>query len=524
MRRLPVLVVALLAVTASIVGGSAATAATSAKLTVTTLGREGTKVTSALTLVNMSNAFTYQETSGKQFTLPTGTYSILVDIWNSADDTDTVAAKDIKVTGTTSTTIDARAGKLVNIKLDTSPGAGYSQQIDARVCEGWNATSVDGYNAPGHLYVVPYVSNYIKFAYMSEWRPDTGTGDVYAVSSVMTGIPAAPSATYHVAQLATVQVQAMNGPQDAPTADLSMSPDGGSSGCQTGMFDGETYTGQTPYTVTAHLSAGTWGVGVNTQADDGSIVGNWGKIAKLAAATSYRYPFYHSVWGPAHILPYVMNDVTPERLIFDPMDMFGDPYMNGDDAAIWATTTLSLNGKTIASVNGTDWGGGSDGDVLDTHVTTSGWYTLNTTATRYHPGLTFPATMLSTKSSVSFHYYVSTKTPQVAPVFLTRFFPYGMNMDNQAAPSSTTLVGLTMDRSTPTVDTVLHADTVKTVAGWWSSDDGATWHSTAVTHTGSTYSMNVPNPASGMISLRSEVTDPSGNSSIVTVYRAYAIG
>jgi hypothetical protein len=66
--------------------------------------------------------------------------------------------------------------------------------------------------------------------------------------------------------------------------------------------------------------------------------------------------------------------------------------------------------------------------------------------------------------------------------------------------------------------------TVKSVRVWSSADGGRTWKAATVTHSGTAWQASVHNPASGAVALRSEVTDAAGDSSVQTVYRAYAIG
>ena len=66
--------------------------------------------------------------------------------------------------------------------------------------------------------------------------------------------------------------------------------------------------------------------------------------------------------------------------------------------------------------------------------------------------------------------------------------------------------------------------TAKSRKVWSSADGGKTWKAATVKHSGSTWQATVHNPASGVVALRSEVTDAAGDRSVQTVYRAYSIG
>src|SRR5215475_491089 len=195
-------------VAASIIAISvtSASAATNS-LTVTTLGRNGVAVSTSVNVTGLSHGVatgsTYTVRSGKALALPAGTYAVLVDIWNPADSTDTLAGAVVAVSGAKSVTLDARQGKALQVSLDTSPGAGYRQSFDARICAGgMTSGSVAAYGAPGSFFVIPNSSTSLQFGYMSVWENSVNT-DAYAVSGETTGLPGALNKVFPRSSLAT---------------------------------------------------------------------------------------------------------------------------------------------------------------------------------------------------------------------------------------------------------------------------------------------------------------------------------
>ncbi|WP_406158702.1 hypothetical protein OG806_23310 [Streptomyces sp. NBC_00882] len=132
--------------------------------------------------------------------------------------------------------------------------------------------------------------------------------------------------------------------------------------------------------------------------------------------------------------------------------------------------------------------------------------------------------MLSSRVTLDWHFKADPNKAMVAPVFMTRFVPTGLNSRNQATPNSTTTVDVSAGRGSQGPDVRFTAVTAKSVRVWSSADGGRTWKAATVTHSGSTWQASVHNPASGAVALRSEVTDAAGDRSVETVYRAYAIG
>jgi hypothetical protein len=487
-------------------------AAASPSLTVTTIGRDGTTIAgSTLQILNAKTGRPYLglQESSRPVPLPQGQYVVVADIRDLNPDTDTIGAAVVTVSGTTKATLDARRGTPLKVSLDAADA--YQQELVAGICVGNEPGPFEAGGPAGQVYVIPNPSPLLRFAYLSRWSsPDGG----YAAGGGTTAVPANPSGSFHAASMATVRVQSDRGPNGGTVEqDLYFVPQG--SPCQSGL-ELNNFAAPGPYSFTAHLPAGKWDIQSDEFAEDG-IMGAYHSVRDLAAEKSYSQTFYRAAWGPAHSLPYVQY----RQIHFNTADMFQDPSTAGFENRLKVTSTLSRGGVVVAKQTREVWTHAPH--VFEANATVRGWYTLDAYAIRYHPGISFPAGMLSPSARATFHFYADPARPQVAPVFLTRFIPSGLDHFNHAKPHSTTPVRLLLDRADPHNGAPFHADTAKTVQAWYSTNDGKTWHALHVTHTSTGWSTAVPNPASGSISLTAKVTDAAGNSAKTTVNRAYAV-
>ncbi|MER6490109.1 MULTISPECIES: hypothetical protein [Streptomyces] len=133
--------------------------------------------------------------------------------------------------------------------------------------------------------------------------------------------------------------------------------------------------------------------------------------------------------------------------------------------------------------------------------------------------------MISSRATLDWYFKADPAKPMAAPVFLTRFFPAGRaEQPLHAAPNSITTVAVSAGRSPQGPDPKLTKVTATTVRARSSVDDGRTWNAaTTVRHTDSIWQATVNDPAFA-VALPSEVADSAGDSSVETVYQAYAIG
>jgi len=220
-----------------------------------------------------------------------------------------------------------------------------------------------------------------------------------------------------------------------------------------------------------------------------------------------------------HYLPMIWQ----KSVNFIPDALIGDP-----DVGVWGadptkeTVVLSKGSTTVKKQTLTNWG--SSDASFAARIHSAGTYRLTVDAHRYRPGITFPSGMLSSRVTLDWRFKADPAKSVVAPVFMTRFLPAGLDSRNRAKASSTTSVIVGAGRGSQGPDVRFTRSTVKSLKVWASSDGGRTWKAVSVTRSGSAWRAAVRNPASGAVALRSQVTDSTGGTSTETVYRAYAIG
>ncbi|MFG2946617.1 hypothetical protein [Streptomyces adustus] len=507
---------------APLVASAASAQAASGSLAVTALGRHGSKVSTTVTVVAVPSGRRYSVQSGKRISLPTGRYVAMTDIYESAPDslgTDTLGAQVVQVSGSTSVTLDARKGKAVKVSLDTPADVTGPARLDAQVCAAVtdmpSAYGVSGWNEAGHLYVIPNSSKLLEFGYLANWSGN----DSYIVTKNTTGIPTAPGGSFKRSNLATMRFSVRSGTQMATQHDTALQPHPKADDCTTDLM-AEVRNDTAPYIATTHVTPGTWQPRDDIFASNGDdIGGGFAKVRTLAAGQSVTQPFGRAVWGPAHYLPTVWQksvDFVPDALIADP-----DLGTGGADPTK-ETVVLSKGSTVVKKQTLTNWG--SSDYAFSARIRSAGWYRLTVDAHRYRPGITFPAGMLSSRTTLDWYFKADPAKSVVAPVFLTRFLPTGLNSRNQAAPNTTTTVDVSALRGSQSPDVKFTQVTAKSVRVWSSADGGTTWKAATVKRSGTGWQASVHNPSSGAVALRSEVTDSAGDRSVETVYRAYAIG
>ncbi|WP_416962699.1 hypothetical protein [Streptomyces sp. Agncl-13] len=501
---------------------AASAQAASGSLTVTTLGRHGAKVATTVTVVNASSGETRTVKSGKRLSLPAGRYLAMTDIYESATDglgTDTIGAQVVTVSGAKSLTLDARKGKTVKVSLDTPADVTEPARISAQVCAAGtgmpSAFSAGGWNYAGSLYAIPNSSKLLQFGYLAQWSGN----DSYVAVKNTTGIPAAPGGAFKRSKLATMRFSVRGGTQMANQHDVALQATPKTDNCTTDLM-AQVRDDNAPYTATAHVTPGSWQSRDDIFANDGDhIGGGFPAVRTLAAGQSFTQSFGRAVWSPLHYLPHVRQksvEFIPDALIGDP-----DVGTSGTDPTK-ETVVLYKGSTTVKKQTLTNWG---DGDAdFTARIHSAGTYRLTVDAHRYRPGITFPSGMLSSRVTLDWRFKADPAKSVVAPVFMTRFLPAGLDSRNRAKANSTTSVTVGAGRGSQGPDVKFTKSTVKSLKVWASSDGGKTWKAASVTRSGTSWKASVHNPASGAVALRSQVTDSAGGTSVETVYRAYAIG
>jgi len=488
-------------------------AAATGKLLVTTLDRNGQSVTSTITVssdIHSPGGAPTWSTSGHAISVADGTYAVLADIEQTVNGTavGTIAEGTVTVsgTGTAQLTLDARKGRLIQATLDGKP---LSDFVDARVCVRSVITQMEVFENSGDLYVVPSTSSLYSFAYLAQ-----GQGAV-VTAQTSSGIPASPGGAWKSAQLAkvTLTVRSNEQPAYATAAEVQPENSDGSATCGTDLGS-QFFDNPAPYIYSTRLSAGNWVVRTD---DFGSLgaqsadLGGYFTKKDMLAGHSYTLGYYAAAWAPTGMFTMVWRhsiDLIPPA--------YADPYGNGSDAQTLNVLALSLNGRTVATGKMTNSG--------DFHpaISAAGWYTLTDTATRYYPGLSFPATILSPKVTFGWRFYASPGWSQEAAGFWTSFEPEGLGYANNEKPAGLTTVIVRPYRDSFNANVPIPSDWV-TKLQVWSSADGVHWTSLSVQRGSSGWFVTVHNPANGFISLRATVTGSHGDSSTETVYHAYGI-
>jgi hypothetical protein len=512
----------LLPVTLVSTTASASTAAS--YLTVTTYDRGGAKVKAPLRLINLENGAEYTGTSLVAKKLGKGKYAVLTDISTAKDGSDTLGARVLKVSGRTTTTIDARAGKPIKVAIDKNPGSQFAQDLRAQICANGPASSTDigAWNSPGKLFVIPNSSKSLQFAYNSSWS-DTSVGSLWMVSGITkSAVPAGITRVARAASLATITGVIKRGPGGGDSVDLRLE-EGDS--CHAGYGASAYGSGVGPVIAKIHTTPGSWRLeadwwATETNGNPAMIGFDW-RTLKVAAGKSYTHSFFNAAWGPGRNLP----NMYGKYLRFETSLMFTDPandeYSEASERSL--VTLYDGAGKVVKSQWRTDWEGkGSD---FEAKVKKKGWYRLQVDAQRYRPGIKYPAGMLSTRAQAVFGMKLDPKAKsRYADVILPRLVPLGLSMTNQAKGGSSTVVQIRPDRRLIDPDLQKGKVTARTVSVQASFDNGKTWRSVAVTKSGNRWLATVKNPASGAVALRSRITTTKSEYAQVTIYRAYAIG
>jgi hypothetical protein len=488
-------------------------AAATGKLLVTTLDRSGHSVVSSITVstdIHSIGGLPTWTNSGTAVSIADGTYAVLADIEQTVNGTGvgTIAEATVTVsgTGTTRLTLDARKGVLIRATLDGKPLSDY---VDARVCVGSSPAQMEVFENSGNLYVVPSASSLYRFAYLAQ-----GQGAV-VTAQTSSGIPASPGGAWKSTQLAKVTLTVRSNEQPAYDTAAEVQPENsdGSATCGTDLSS-QLFNNPAPYIYSTRVSAGYWVVRTD---DFGSIgaanadIGGYFIKKNMLAGHSYSVGGYAAAWAPTGMFTMIWRHSVDLNA-----PTFADPYHNGNDAETMNVLALSLAGRTVATGKMTDFGD------FNPAINAAGWYTLTDTATRYDPGLSFPATILSPKVTFAWRFYASPSWSQEAAGYWTSFEPAGLGYGNNARPGGTTTVFVAPYRDSSNANVPVPSESV-TGLKVWASSDGAHWTSVAVHHGSGGWYVTVTNPATGFVSLRATVTGSRGDSSTETVYRAYGI-
>lgn len=529
LKPLSLAVTTVLAATACTLAAGPAQAAGNS-LTVTTIGRNGARITSALVLTNAQTGQQVKAKSGKAISLAKGPWEVIVDIETPNATvyrmSDTLAAEKVTVSGNTSITLDARKGKAVTASVDATSGkaaASYGAMETAVACPANNISGEVGvYNVAGQVYEIPNPgATEFEFDWMETWAGDLGskspaTNQFYAVTKDAKGLPATPSVYYHRSSMAEVSLSMRTGETSEPINEVTAESWSENAICGSMLYGYQAMQGS-GMTGHAYFSPGPWILNAYSTAGNRGLDNNADGSTRNLVAGHSSWQFYDAaVWGPTAGLP----DVSGRHITYTPYATIADATAgSGGQADTHNTVALSKAGKLLKRQVITTNGG--FGSTFSEPVSSAGWYDLTESATRVLKA------KLSTWMVLNWHFHADPRVSEVAPGYLAKLSPSGLNYVNAAAPRSTTAVTVSLSRTNeegPSTGEAFAKETVKSVRVYASHDGGRTWHAVTVRSTDGHWVAEVPEPATaGAVALRTVVADTAGDTSTQTVYNAYLV-
>jgi hypothetical protein len=494
--------------------------ASTATITVTATGRDGqpSDVGEDAVAAPLFGAPLAQYRADAQgvLTVPPGRYLLAVDITSDAAPpasslTDTLAGRIITVRHSTTVHFDARQGKPMTLHL-REPGV-QAETATAGVCYGTGQVAegmvsvADPISTP--VYAIPFKYKHMSFGYAGNWRGPKGMP--YVASGISTGgIPAKPDFTFRASGIAKLTFQVTAGAVSGNDGLWSVQQ---VTGCRLGRLDAARLIG-IPGRHSQFVSAGPWQVRFN--AFDGSNQSVTQVNVRLRGGRSFVQRLEGAVVTPPPGLAPQYGDTGHGSVSMLLNDLF-----TGTDRGFLCCADgvlrLSTGGKKIdvMSFNMHNY-------YFMTKLHHTGQYKLTIDVRRAPSPPGIAAAVLSLREHLTWRFKVTSSdlgTPGTfAPVSVTTMAAGGLNADNDAAPNGHTQLRVRVWPARHGREFRL-----KTVRLQVSFDSGANWRSIALSQKGGYWLAQIPDPASGFVSLRSTVTDVQGDSSVETIYRGYGI-
>jgi len=429
---------------------------------------------------------------------------------------ETLVVQRVRIRAGGTIVLNARHGKRLQVKLQGATAA--EQNLIAGAClsspGGSDAWPVSASGSPGTpVYVVPVKSGRVAFSYLDDLQSASGVS--YLLTGTANGrIPSAPHYQQRVRRLARVDIALKGGADPTASAILTVQTGNLSSICGAGTQFGGTMFG--PFSAVDYRTAGEWTTSIQTEANPPARQGSYlYEARRYRAGRRYSDIYGSAVIGPSRDFPEMEGNIFN----FSPQAMFNDPNPQLSGGALGATSVIALrlHGRLVRKQTFSS----SCQTCFQPTLHKAGWYQLTDNSRRRNAG-----DLLSPKASLTWRFHVRPAAPagnwMSFPVTETIYRPAGLNMLNQAAAGGRTTLHISVDRAGDEFSPARRYR-LRTVRVQMSVNGGTTWRALRLTRRGSDWLATVPDPATGYVSLRSVVTDVHGDSSVQTIYRAYAI-
>ena len=412
--------------------------------------------------------------------------------------------------------LNARHGKQLRVTLRGATAA--EQNLTASAClyspGGGAAFPIGASGGPGTaVYVVPMKSARVDFSYLDDLQSAAGVS--YLLYGTANGrIPSGPAYQQSVQRLARVTVTMKGGADPTASAILTVQSGNSSAICGGGTDFGGTIFG--PFSAVDYRTAGEWTTSVNTSANPPARQGNYlFESRRYRAGRTYTDTFGSAVVGPSGDFPEIEGNIFN----FSPQGLFSDPNPRLSGGADSATNVITLRlGRHL--VRKQTWYNNCQ-TCFQLSLHKAGWYQLSVNARRW-----YSTHLLSPNVSLTWRFHINPVSPGgnwvSFPVTETVYQPAGLNLENQAPAGGHTTLRISVDRAGNEFSPAPRYR-LRTVKVQVSVNGGSTWRTLTLTRKSGYWLATVPDPASGYVSLRSVVTDVHGDSSVQTIYKAFAV-
>jgi hypothetical protein len=417
----------------------------------------------------------------------------------------TLVMRRVTIRRSEAVTLSAKAGTPVSLRLAGATATSTDDFLEACV----NGIFVSGAASPaGTLYAVPVKARSMQISYATTWE---GASASYAMAGRTSGgIPGQVSHTIRPARMAKINMVLYGGVADTYQGTSLVS---GGLGCDKQVLGLQ--ENPVPGSALVYLTPGTWSPTAYSDAV------NWQSTHRYLAGHSYTDRFGTAVAGPKKGFPV---QVFPGALKYQAgNNLFADPVQSTGLCTVCARFKLALwRGSQL--VAHTRWIEHGSGVPFGRTLHRAGWYTLRVEGRRNPCCGPTPPWLLSPAVSVRWRFLVTRLQDGARPLAATttQYRPQGLNIDNEATPGASTRLLISVIRARGGY--LNHgAYNVKMITVRASFDSGKTWHKLELTRLGSGWTTTVHDPLSGFVTLRSTVTDGSGDSTVQTIDKAYGI-